>query len=78
MAQPNFTAATNHLQGIQNEDALVPNIPALAGLDSLRHEMNANLLQVIRLRQMQGQLGEIQNKYLRLPHLASWHDLPVN
>lgn len=40
---------TNHLQGIQNEIALIPNMPAVAGLGALQQQMNANHLQVMAL-----------------------------
>jgi hypothetical protein len=42
MAQPDFASVAYHLQGIQNEVALVPNMPVMAGLDALQQRIDAN------------------------------------
>ncbi|PWW72162.1 hypothetical protein C7212DRAFT_366754 [Tuber magnatum] len=82
MAQPNFPAIGNHLQGvqdrlqdvqahvhgIQNEVGLVPNIPALVGIDALQQQINVNHLQIVALLgQMQEQIAEMQNEQQLLP-----------
>ena len=35
MAQPNFQQLQEHLEGVAEQVALVPNLPAIAGLDAL-------------------------------------------
>lgn len=41
MAEPNIATVLNHLQGIQTEVALIPNIPAVAGVGALQQQFDA-------------------------------------
>ena len=49
MAEPNFATIANHFQGIHHEVTLVPNMPAMAGLNALQQQINANHVQVMGL-----------------------------
>lgn len=70
MAQPNVAAITNHLQGIQNEIALVHNIPTVAGVAALQQQLHANQQQVDAYQQqananhmqVMALLGQIQRQ----------------
>jgi hypothetical protein len=50
MAQPNIVAVVNHLQGIRDEVALIPNIPAAGNIDALQQQFGC-------LRQEFGDFG---------------------
>ncbi|CUS09446.1 unnamed protein product [Tuber aestivum] len=53
-----------HVHGIQNEVVLVPNIPALVGIDALQQQINANHLQIVALLgQMQEQIVGMQEQF---------------
>jgi len=60
---PKSMAVANVLQDIQNEAAIDPIVPVVAGLGALQEQMNANHLQVLSLlKQLQGQMGGMQSK----------------
>jgi len=48
MAQPNFPAIADHLQGIQNEVVLVSNMPGIAGQIGLQHQEMITLMREMR------------------------------
>lgn len=61
---PDFQAVVQHMQGIANKVALVPNLPQVAGMQALQQQIDANHQQIMTvLGQMQGQIGQIQNEY---------------
>ena len=47
MAQPNFPAIVDHLQGIQNEVRKVSNMPAIADQNGLQQQINTNYMKMI-------------------------------
>jgi len=51
MAQPNIAATANHLQGIQDEIALAPSMPAVVGNATPQQQLDAIRQQVDSIRQ---------------------------